>query len=414
MTRRPSALLAILVLASGALASCAPARPPVATAPARPADSAPDAPAGQCRVGPDGGPLLADRGIGGTGAPTTRVADRGIGGTGAPASGILGVITGFASVCLAGEEVQYAADTPIQIDNVPARAADLRAGQVAAIAAAGPHALRVTVRHEVSGPLDAIEPSGIWRVAGQPVLPPPDTAPPPGPGTWLAVSGFRREDGAIAATRLDVRPAGETLIRGTMTYASGRLFIGLVEIRPGPGQFRRPGVPVAAIGRLVGGVLNADTVEPDALLLDPNVYFGTPGILVIQGYAQDGFVSFGGRRYDAPFRPGLATLRLERGATGQFSAVSIRPFGAERPVIGPNAGSRTGFQPAPMPNRGLGRASGPAPGDGNRAYGSGSRGRQDGRDNSGSPDATPRNEPNGGGYGGGRGGFGGFGGGRGR
>src|SRR5579875_1068294 len=92
------------VLLAAALSACSPRLAPTAEqpSPARPSPA-------MCRVGPDGGPLVSDRGIGGTGAPVSgsAVADRGIGGTGAPTqfaerglggTGIIGVVTGFASV----------------------------------------------------------------------------------------------------------------------------------------------------------------------------------------------------------------------------------------------------------------------------------------------------------------------------
>ncbi|MBV8397362.1 MAG: hypothetical protein JOZ17_01325, partial [Acetobacteraceae bacterium] len=108
MPVRAAGLLAILLLA---VSSCA---RPEAHRPPTPPQSG-EATHEVCRVGPDGGPLLSDRGIGGTGAAfkvPPAVADRGIGGTGAAfapsnwadrgigGTGIIGVITGFASVCL--------------------------------------------------------------------------------------------------------------------------------------------------------------------------------------------------------------------------------------------------------------------------------------------------------------------------
>jgi hypothetical protein len=93
-----------------------------------------------CRIGPNDGPVLAERGIGGTGMPlftpppasgtpppSPAGQNRGIGGTGAPPigtgtksatdnTGIIGEITGFASVCLNGVEVAYDPGTDINID----------------------------------------------------------------------------------------------------------------------------------------------------------------------------------------------------------------------------------------------------------------------------------------------------------
>lgn len=110
--------LAALLLAAAA-ASCSP------PAPGR---QPPEAPAARgalqaCRVGPDGAAPV----VGGL-----RTADRGIGGT-----GIVAVITGFASVCLAGQEIALGTETPVRIEERPAAADALRAGQVALVDAAG-------------------------------------------------------------------------------------------------------------------------------------------------------------------------------------------------------------------------------------------------------------------------------------
>ena len=112
--RRVASALAGLVLLGG----CARRSPPITTV-STPA-------AGVCRVGPDGGPI-ADKGIGGTGG--VAIADRGIGGTGGPqiadrgigGTGIIAVISGFASLCLAGQEVALPADTPILLGSEPVR-----------------------------------------------------------------------------------------------------------------------------------------------------------------------------------------------------------------------------------------------------------------------------------------------------
>ncbi len=134
-----------------ALAACGgPPPPPAAPSAATRVTAGPAV----CRVGPDGGRPVADRGIGGTGAPNVQTADRGIGGT-----GIIGVITGFASVCVAGEEVALPPNLPATIDGQPGSVDDLRAGQVIAMQAAGPAdsllAREIVVRHVVIGPVQS-------------------------------------------------------------------------------------------------------------------------------------------------------------------------------------------------------------------------------------------------------------------
>lgn len=350
------------------LAGCAAAPPlPVLPAAAPVAAAVPVVPVvpGQCRVGPDGGIPVADRGIGGTGI---RVADRGIGGTGAPATtgivgvpttGIVGVITGFASVCLAGEEVPYAPDVPVLVDGRPGRLDELRAGQVAAVGAAGarPVAQAVAVRHEVSGPLQRVEADGTLVVAEQRVVPTPGFVPER--GAWLLVSGFRRGDGVILATRLDVGEPGRAVIRGVLRGEEGRLFLGDAEVRPAPYAALLPqGTPVVATGTWEGDVLTG-TLEPDGLLVDPGAYFGGAGVLVVEGYAEGGFFPFGGGRYGAPFGRGFGVWRLRRAAGGRFEPVSAVPFehGRFGPGLRPGfgaglGGTRAAFSPAPMPNRG--------------------------------------------------------------
>ena len=409
-------LLALLLAAT--LAACAgrpPDLPPVAQVPPASASEPPTPAPNVCRTAPDGGIPLADRGIGGTGAPlgAPLIADRGIGGTGAPSTGIVGVITGFASVCLAGEEVPYPPNLPVLIDGQPGQLTDLRAGQVAAIGATGPQPIAQTlaIRHEVSGLLDAINPDGTLLVAGQHVIPPPPLpgGPTPTPGQWLAVSGFRREDGVILATRLDPRVPGPTIIRGLLRAEAGRAWIGDAEIRPTPSL--PPGTPVLATGKWRDGGLDVATLEPDALLQDPSAYFNGAPILVIEGYAEGGFIGFGRLRYSAPFRPGLGILRLERGPGGAFRPTSIRPF--DRAPGGPD---RPGFAPAPTANRNFGPRFAPsfAPGLGSRfPLGGFSGARGVGR---ASDDGDPRPPSGGfdrGSYGGFGGGYGGFGGPRG-
>src|SRR3954454_6324515 len=75
MRRERRGVVAGLILAALLAACSRPPAPPQAEAASTPS-------AAMCRVGPDGGPPVADRGIGGTGQPATLQAERGIGGTG--------------------------------------------------------------------------------------------------------------------------------------------------------------------------------------------------------------------------------------------------------------------------------------------------------------------------------------------
>ena len=410
--RAKHAALALLLL----LGSCSSRRPAGESAPAQ-AGGGPGP--GLCRVGPDGGPLLSDRGIGGTGGPAnaTLTAERGIGGTGAPlgavreadrgigGTGIIGVVTGFASVCLAGQEVGLDPAVPVDIDGARGSLDQLRAGQVAVIEASGVpgslRARRVSVRHEVAGPIDAVGPDGSVHVAGQRVALAPDAwgAGLARPGTWVAVSGLRGPDQTIQATRLDPRPPGPVLVRGTVQQADGRARIGEADLVEAAGQDAQPGHSATVWGRYEGGMLYPTELAPDLLADDPLAYFGSSArVFVLEGLVmgRDGRVRLG-RDLSAPApgmgrsdRSGRAVLQFERAPNGSVQLRSTGGAGGfrddARDGAGPNApGPRAGgggfggparsFEPAPVPDRSFGGATGPG-GRGDGGTGPGSVGRR--------------------------------------
>ena len=184
---------------------------------------------------------LSDPGIGGTGHQPGE--GNGIGGTGQPfnqnpgigGTGIIGTITGFGSILVNGYEVDYAADQPINSDfGTPVHADALRVGQVVEVEAEGDgghlQARTIAVQHEVAGRVESVDrASGTLVVLGQTVSAQngiiadkngqsvhsiSDLAV----GDSIEVSGLRRDDGVIAASRIEKRAAaGPTFIRGTVT-----------------------------------------------------------------------------------------------------------------------------------------------------------------------------------------------------
>ncbi|MDB5415816.1 MAG: hypothetical protein JWR10_4151, partial [Rubritepida sp.] len=277
---RATALLLLLPLIGACSAVVAPRLP-------APAPTA-------CRIGPEGGPpLLAsdDRGIGGTGMLAENVADddRGIGGT-----GIVGVVTGFASICVNGLHVGYEPGMPVAFDGLVARPDALRAGQVVVISATDRggvlRARSVAVRYEVSGPVEAVE-EGALRVAGQRITWVGNTAWRVGDA--VLVSGLRAPDGSIAATRIDRRPEGmaprSVTVHGVLSRASGVARIGNLPLRAGPGVILPEAGPAIASGQIVDGVLIATSVTPDLLMRDPQLWFGAG----YERFVYEGYVSVG-------------------------------------------------------------------------------------------------------------------------
>ena len=159
-------------------------------------------------------------GIGGTG-----IDGGGIGGTGQRAEaevGVLGVVTGFASICVNGIEVHYDAATPVSLNGAPASAGALAIGQVVAVQATGSgtqaRARAIDIVDAAVGPVSDVQAGGtLLQVHGQRVRVQAQTLLggaltreqlAAAGGQTLRVSGLRAPDGAIVATRIEPAAAG--------------------------------------------------------------------------------------------------------------------------------------------------------------------------------------------------------------
>lgn len=161
-----------------------------------------------------GGTGLYDGGMGGTGN-----LESGIGGTGAIAdkggiggTGIVGVITGFASICVNGVEVHYDEATPILVDGRMSTVRELAVGQLVAARAVGAGyeltASNIAVIHAAVGPVSGMDmEAGVMRVLGQTVhigaLEGDSRITALQTGDWVRISGHRLANGDIAASRIE-------------------------------------------------------------------------------------------------------------------------------------------------------------------------------------------------------------------
>jgi len=161
-------------------------------------------------------------GIGGTGIS----GDGGIGGTGQRAGlevGVMGVITGFASICVNGIEVHYDAATPVSVNGEPASIDALAVGKVVSVRAVGSgaqaRARAIDVVDSAVGTVTAVESAGtLIHVQGERVRIGPSTVLGGGltrdrlaaaqVGEAMRVSGLRAADGAIVATRVEPAAPG--------------------------------------------------------------------------------------------------------------------------------------------------------------------------------------------------------------
>jgi hypothetical protein len=236
--------------------------------------------------------VRADGGIGGTGAR----AEGGIGGTGIRADadlGLVGVITGFASICVNGVEVHYEAATPVTVNGEAASTQALALGQTVTVRALGSaveaRAHSISVLDAAAGPVTDFDPrSNTARVLGQRVRFLPSTVLGPGlardapagagAGETLRVSGLRTADGTIVATRVERAPAGTALLHGPL-------------VRDAAGATRIGGLAIDARGRALEQLAAAD------------------GAVLVAGRVQDGkFVVE--RVLAAPLATALASPRF--------------------------------------------------------------------------------------------------------
>lgn len=182
-------------------------------------------------IGGTGGALRYPGGVGGTG----QVAQSpGLGGT-----GIVGVVTGFSSICVNGEKVEYDPATPVQRDGAAMPHSALSVGQVVALQASG-HGMRlqadrIAMLDAAVGPLSAVDAaSGRFVLMGQAgtALEVVDLVGLK-PGDWVRVSGHRLVSGEIRASRVAATEPGVAQVTGPLTVMDGLAWrVGTTPVRP--------------------------------------------------------------------------------------------------------------------------------------------------------------------------------------
>jgi len=230
--------------------------------------------------GGTGGTGVEPGGTGGTGIDPggAKLDPGGIGGTGQRAEaeiGVLGVITGFGSICVNGIEVHYDANTQVALNGDLSSAGALRVGQVVSVLAIGSgtqaRAHWIDVVDAAVGPVTAVENAGTLQVNKERVRIEPSTVLGPGlerarlasaqVGDILRVSGLRNAEGVIVATRVEAAPPGTRALAAEAADPSlGRFLvegyvtdIGAQAVRVGPTRFRIASdlAPQLARGQLV-------------------------------------------------------------------------------------------------------------------------------------------------------------------
>ncbi|MBF0448821.1 MAG: hypothetical protein HQL67_11520 [Magnetococcales bacterium] len=253
--------------------------------------------AGEVGIGGTGLTINQERGIGGTGiAPVLASGDRGIGGT-----GIIGEITQFGSIWVNGLHVQMDESLPVNSLHGPLSSSDLKLGQITKIEAdeisEGVFKARsISVDYPVSGPVSLIDAaSGRLKVLGQWVEVPVNgtnsseikqTLAQIQVGEHLDVSGFRRPDGTIEASRLDQAPRGAQVgVTGLFSVNStdGTARIGDLPLAfPARNYPISSGQTVTAVGAVKQGRLYTSRLQPQSTI----PFEGRLTNLSIEGFVQ--------------------------------------------------------------------------------------------------------------------------------
>ena len=237
-------------------------------------------------IGGTGG--IADRGIGGTGI-SGGLAAGGIGGTGIGGLGLIGTVTAFGSIWVNGVRLALPEGLRVTREGIAAKAEDIKLGHVVVARAGGfgdsaIEALALDMRIAVAGLVERREADTIWVLGqrcsiGQAVA--DSGLGDPQPGRVVAVSGLRRADGAIIASRLDPwSPEAGWLLRGRLE-AGGAIAGVPVGLAPG---LRLPddaqGKELVAKGSMSTGALLAESlrVEP------ANPFGGNVGRVLVETY----------------------------------------------------------------------------------------------------------------------------------
>ncbi len=253
---------------------------------------------------------IQNGGIGGTGNK-----EGGIGGTGGQATnnggmsgtGIIGIITGFASICVNGIKIHYHPDTPVTIDGQSSTTQNLAVGQMVAVRADGTGnevtARNIAVMHAVIGPVDSISPeTGKMQVLDQTIqVRDHDLLENLQTNEWVQISGHRLSDGTIVASRVEFsQPLEQFWINGHVTQADTAGFE-VNGTRIEIDQHVRPEGIIPGVEISASGQWNNESLQVQHVQVDPtDQLMDEIERVVIEGYVQpinSGEFSLGGQTF---------------------------------------------------------------------------------------------------------------------
>lgn len=223
----------------------------------------------------------------GTGGTGRRADGQGMGGT-----GVVGVITGFGSICVNGLRVTFDADTPVRVDGEAGSTAQLAIGQLVSVDAEGSgstlRARRIALISALVGPIGWVSPEDDgFVVLGQRVRLVNESVRPesrPKPGDFVRVSGLRDAAGNVQATRVDhIAHRAQVSLTAPLDYRTGNVGrIGALNV------VGVKSLPVGQEARLTGVLENGVLVVRQARIAPALEFASRPERLVLQGVLRRG------------------------------------------------------------------------------------------------------------------------------
>lgn len=287
-------------------------------------------------------------------------------GSGSGGTGIYGTVVAFGSVCVNGLKIEYDGETPVERNGRKARAEDLELGQIVRIETRRDdpnRAHRITIESPLSGPIDRVEPErGRLFIMGAEVRLRPGAVIRGSEsqaralidlqrGDHVEVSGLRRSDGVLMASRLDLLPAGTpALVTGVaLPVGADTFYVGRVRSQRAAGSTADPRLHRARVQIRGTWNVRTQTLE-DVAMREAPIHLAGVREVSVQGYvARDrgpaGDFKIAGTRLSVSNRSGkdqsfhLDALvrvrgRIDQAGRLQASQIVIEERGRPEVVVG--------------------------------------------------------------------------------
>ena len=225
-----------------------------------------------------GGTGIGSSGIGGTGIEISDYSDNGektiIDNNELNGTGIIGLITGFASICVNGIEIHYNKNTLVIMDGLPASISNLKIGQMVVVRAESSDgkaiAQQIAILHATIGPVTHVNSAtNEIKVLNQTIQLQSHHVSEELYEKWVRVSGLRLASGKIIASHIQlIKPLEQSTINGLITQINpGEIIIDGTRVEFSPQSW--PNDLTKGMEISVSGHWNGTSILAQALYVEP-------------------------------------------------------------------------------------------------------------------------------------------------